>query len=51
MTSKFWLKVHIAGALVGLIGGIAGFVAFVFGFHNFHAGEWSRFISLSKSQV
>jgi len=41
MVEKLALKIHLAFAMIGLVGGIAGFVAFVFAFHNFHAGIWS----------
>ena len=39
MVEKLALKIHLAFAMIGLVGGIAGFVAFVFAFHNFHAGK------------
>lgn len=38
MVEKLALKIHLAFAMIGLVGGIGGFVAFVFAFHNFHAG-------------
>ena len=54
MVEKLALKIHLAFAMIGLVGGIAGFVAFVFAFHNFHAGkqktrQFTRSIRFDKS--
>ena len=43
---KLSLKIHIFFALLGLFAGVLGFMVFVFGFYNYHAGEFCKKISL-----
>ena len=39
---KLSLKIHIFFALLGLFAGVLGFMVFVFGFYNYHAGEFCK---------
>ena len=39
---KLSLKIHIFFALLGLFAGVLGFMVFVFGFNNYHAGEFQQ---------
>ena len=42
MDEKLILKIHISFALLGLFGGVFGFIVFVFGFYNYHAGNFLK---------